>query len=242
MCGMNGVLLTSSSCANLRVVVALVMIAFASCTQSTRFATHNNSTYEAIATNGAPTGTPPTASGSDINTLAFFQHPDCSQPCVFGIEPGRTTLSQVEDILIQLNLQYEVRPTHIGGAGVYARQYDWENPTIVRVYNTYFPETRLTLDENDRVEWIFLAGGIVCPQNWFAQYPVAYHMIEEENSLIVAYHDLGLSIMFEPFTGSATVYMHHPDFYEGGEISDSVLSFPEDVSWRWTRSCASWGK
>lgn len=176
------------------------------------------------------------------NAFTFFEHPGCSRPCVFGIETARTTLTQVEHILAERNSRYDIRPAHIGGAGVYAREYDWDNPTVVRIYDTHFPETHLILNDENIVSEMFLAGGIVCPAHWFETYPAPDWLQQDDTTLTANYRNLRMTIIFNELGPSATITIGEPHhIYDRNQVV-APPRFPEDVGWQWTRSCDSWDR
>jgi len=135
--------------------------------------------------------------------------------------------------------RFEVRPTHIGGAGAYASQYDWDNPTIIRVSGFAFPETRLTINDDDIVTGVNLYSGYVCLWEWIETYGQPEIMLEDDSTLRMIYQTMGVSLTQHVITNTTDVGISDPDGFAEWESPSESPNFPDDISSIWTQPCAS---
>lgn len=148
---------------------------------------------------------------ADVEPFIGLEHGNCDTPCVLGITIGQTTLEQAEQLLIEQDIRHEVRPTHIGGAGVYARYYDWDNPVQIRIYDFVFSHNEIRFEENV-ADTIFLSGGVICPINFFAMYddPVSVG-VDEHGGFSARYPHLGMGYRYQKSTNSAQIWLWKPN-------------------------------
>ena len=148
---------------------------------------------------------------ADVEPFTGLEHADCDSPCVLGIKMGLTSLEDAEQLLIEQDIQHEVRPTHIGGAGVYAQFYDWDNPMQIRINDFVLSHNEIRFEENI-ADNVFLSGGVICPINFFAMYDDPVSVGEDEHGGFGAkYPHLGMGYRYQKNINSAQIWLWEPD-------------------------------